>query len=340
MMQTKEQSLAATITRRTLVAGAAAGTLGLATAPPVAAQRCAGPPPPHEKGARVWLDLDQQELDWAYDQSVYAFNQRNIGERRDATNETARALLDPPQRVAYGPAEIEKVDIYKTKRANAPTLVYIHGGSWRGGSSAQLVGMAEPYVKAGANYVAVDFNNVFETGGSLFPMVEQCRRAVAWVYKNAASVGVDANRIYLAGHSSGGHLGGCVVIADWAKDFGLPQDVLKGALLGSGMYDLKAPRLSYRGTYVKFTDEMEDALSAQRHLDKIHTPLVLTYGTLETPEFQRQSRDFHAAVRAAGKPAELLVGKGLNHFETQETLGNPYGFMGRAAMEMLKLATA
>ena len=106
------------------------------------------------------------------------------------------------------------------------------------------------------------------------------------------------------------------------------------------MYDLKPVRLSKRANYVKFTDEMEAALSAQRHIDKIHTPLILTHGTLETPEFQRQSRDFYAAVKAAGKPVQLLVGRGYNHFETQETLANPYGFMGRAAMEMMKLATA
>jgi arylformamidase len=83
---------------------------------------------------------------------------------------------------------------------------------------------------------------------------------------------------------------------------------------------------------------MEEALSAQRHLDQIHTPVVLTYGSLETPEFQRQSRDFHAALQAAGKPSQLLVGKGYNHYETQETLGNPYGFMGRAALGMMKIA--
>jgi arylformamidase len=83
---------------------------------------------------------------------------------------------------------------------------------------------------------------------------------------------------------------------------------------------------------------MEDALSAQRHLDRIRPPLILTYGTLETPEFQRQSRDFAAALTAVGKPVQLLVGQGYNHFETQETLANPYGFMGRAALEMMNLA--
>ena len=131
-------------------------------------------------------------------------------------------------------------------------------------------------------------------------------------------------------------MGGCVVTTDWAKE-GLPLDILKGALLGSGMYDLKAVRLSKRGNYVKFIDEMEQALSARRHIDKLHTPLILTHGTLETPEFQRQTREFYEAVKAAGKPVELLVGEGYNHFEMLETLGNPYGFMGRAAFQQMKL---
>ena len=326
----------ARMTRRSMVAAAAAGTLA-AAAEPAVAQRCPATPPVRIKGPAVWLDLDQQDLDDAYDQPVYAFNQQNIAERREANNEKVLAIIGKPQRVAYGPAEIEKVDIYKTRRPNAPVLVYIHGGSWRNGRSAQVAFMAEPFVRAGAHFIAVDFNNVFETKGDLFPMVDQCRRAVAWVYRNAASFGGDPEQLYLCGHSSGGHLAGCVVITDWTKE-GLPPTILKGALLGSGMYDLKAPRLSYRGGYVKFTDEMEEALSAQRHLDRIHTPLVLTYGSLETPEFQRQSRDFHAALKAAGKPAQLLLGKGYNHYETQETLGNPYGFMGRAAMEMMKLS--
>ena len=84
----------------------------------------------------------------------------------------------------------------------------------------------------------------------------------------------------------------------------------------------------------------KQALSAQRHLDDIHTPLVLAHGTLETPEFQRQTRDFAAALEAAGKPVQLIVGKGYNHYEMGETLGNPYAIMGRAALEMMKLTTA
>jgi arylformamidase len=127
-----------------------------------------------------------------------------------------------------------------------------------------------------------------------------------------------------------------VVTHDWAKD-GLPKDILKGAALSSGMYDLKPVRLSKRSKYVNFTDAMEAELSAMRRLDRLHTPLVLTYGTCETPEFQRQSRDFAAAVKAAGKPVELLVGEGYNHFEMLETLANPYGLLGRAVLKQMGL---
>src|SRR5262249_38024423 len=168
------------LTRRGLFAGAAAGTVVLATAP-AAAQRCPAEPPARVKGPLVWLDMDQQDIAEAYDQDVYAFNARTINERRVYNNQIAREILDKPQRVAYGPSEIEKLDIYKTRRANAPVLVFIHGGSWRGGRADQFTVYAEPYVKAGANFVVLDFNNVGETGGDIFPMVEQCRRAVTWV---------------------------------------------------------------------------------------------------------------------------------------------------------------
>jgi len=327
-----------TVSRRALVAGTAAGTMMLATGDALA-QRCPLTPPPRTRGPNVWLDLDQHELDEAYDQSVYSFNQRFIQERRNERNELMAKVLGKPERVAYGSGKLEMVDIYKTKRPNAPTMIYLHGGAWRGGRSAQGAYLAEPFVNAGAHFVNVEFNNVPDFKGDLMPMVDQCRRAVAWIYRNAGSFGGNPDALYLSGFSSGGHLGGCVVITEWEKQ-GLPRNILKGAVLGSGMYDLKPVRMSARSSYVKFTDDMEQALSAMRHLDKVHTPLILTIGLLETPEFQRQSREFAAALARAGKPVKLIQAKGHNHFEMGESLSNPYGIMGRAAMEMMKLTTA
>jgi arylformamidase len=291
------------------------------------------------QGPLVWLDMDQQALDDAYDQIVYAPNREQVTQRRIANSERARAAIGAPERVAYGPTEIEKLDIYRTKRAPAPVNIFVHGGAWRANRAADYACLAEPFVRAGAHFVILDFTNVDETGGRLFPMVEQVRRAVGWVYKNAGAFDGDASRLYLTAHSSGSHIGGCVVTHDWRAE-SLPVDILKGALLGSGMFDLKPVRLSKRSRYVKFTDEMEEALSAQRHLDKLNTPLILAYGTCETPEFQRQTRDFYAAVRAAGKPVELFIGEGYNHFEMLETLANPYGLLGRAVLAQMGLTAA
>jgi arylformamidase len=88
---------------------------------------------------------------------------------------------------------------------------------------------------------------------------------------------------------------------------------------------------------VKFTDEMEAALSPQRHLARVHAPIVLLYGSHETPEFKRQTREFAAALAAAGKPVELVYAEGYNHFELAETLANPYGPMGRAVLRQMGL---
>ncbi len=301
-----------------------------------------GPAPraPRVKGPRVWLDMDQVELDAAYDQSAYAPNRDQLVKRYATNSEGVRARLGAPRRFAYGPTPIEGLDVYATPRPNAPINVFLHGGAWRRGLAEHYAFPAELFVHAGAHFVVPDFAPVQDVGGSLMPMAEQVRRAVAWVYRNAASFGGDPHRLYVSGHSSGAHLAAVVLTTDWKRDFTLPGDIVKGGLCSSGMYDLKPVRLSARSRYVRFTDEMEQALSAQRHLDLLHAPVIVTHGTLETPEFQRQARDFAATVQAAGKPVQLLVGEGYNHFEIIETLGSPHGLLGRAALEQMKLPRA
>jgi arylformamidase len=103
------------------------------------------------------------------------------------------------------------------------------------------------------------------------------------------------------------------------------------------MHDLMPVRLSARNTYVEFDDATVATLSPIRHLNRLRAPLIVAYGTCETPEFQRQNREFATAVEAAGKPVRLLVGENYNHFELPETLGNPYGLLGRAALDLMGL---
>jgi arylformamidase len=276
--------------------------------------------------------MDQQALDDAYDQSKYALNRSQIVERYASNSDIARERLGAPRRIAYGPTANEALDLYPAASTSAPISIFVHGGAWQRGLAKNYAFAAELFVHAGAHHVVLDFINVIEAGGDLMPMADQVRGAIAWVYRNAASFGGDPNRIHLYGHSSGAHLGGVAMVTDWPGLFDLPADVIKTGLLCSGMYDLRPVRLSARSRYVNFTNDMEAALSTQRHIDRFTAPVALAFGTLETPEFQRQSRDFAAALRAAGKRVELLVGSHYNHFEIVETLASPYGLLGHAAL--------
>jgi arylformamidase len=290
-----------------------------------------------EQKRNVWLDLDQEALDNAYDQTVYAPNFAQLNARRIAKSAEVRRCLGEPQRHSYGSTPIEQLDLYMTNNVRAPTLIIIHGGAWRGGTARDFADAAEVFVRGGAHCVIPDFINVIDAGGSLFPMADQVCRAIAWVAVNAEGFGGDPDRIYLFGRSSGAHLSGVAVVMDWSTIFGLSKCPLKGAILSSGMYDLKPVRLSKRSAYIRFTDEMEDQLSPQRHVSRVKCPVIVAYGTLETPEFQRQSRDFADALKRAGKSVRLLVGEGYNHFELPETLGNPYGLLGRPTLELIGL---
>ena len=321
------------ITRRSLL-----GTAAALAATPALAEECRVGPPPHEKGPRVWMDMDQVELDASYDQSVYAPMIAQFSKRYASISETTRQRLGAPKRFAYGPTPIEGLDVYPARTANAPIFVYVHGGRWVLGSAKDYGYPADLFVNAGVNYVALDFIQVDAANGDLRAMADQVRRGIAWVYRNAGLFNGDTKRFYIGGHSSGGHLAGVAAVTDWQKDFGLPADMLSGALLMSGMYDLKPARLSARSNYVKFDDDMEQRLSSIRHIDLLRAPITVTYGSFETPDFQRQSRDFAAAVKAAGKPVELLEAANFNHFEMCESLGNPYGPNGLAALKLMKLA--
>src|SRR5256885_2905566 len=140
------------MTRRALLGGGAAVVLAAASS--TLAQ--APGPAPRVKGPRVWLDLDQAELDAAYDQSVYAPNLEQIVGRYATNSEAVRARLGAPRRYAYGPTPIEALDVYTTKRPNAPINVFIHGGARRGGLTQGFRFSAVGFGPAGAHYPVAD----------------------------------------------------------------------------------------------------------------------------------------------------------------------------------------
>ncbi len=287
-------------------------------------------------GPRVWLDMDQKALDAAYNQAVWAPNGDAVHARRAALAAECYERRKP-RRYQYGETDVEGFDFYAASDAVAPVRIFIHGGSWRNGTAATVAHLADPFCAAGAHFISMDFIQIDAAGGNLLTMVEQVRAGVAWIYRNAGELKIDNKRFYVSGHSSGGHLCGCVAVTDWAGDHGLPADILSGATLMSGMYELEPVALSARREFVNFTPETIELASSIRHLDRLHCPVVLGYGLDESPEFQRQSREMHQALITAGKQVEMHVLEGTNHFEMLESFHNPHSFLGRAALAQMGL---
>lgn len=322
------------ITRRTALAASA----GLLAVPAVAQSPCLyGLSETDDvKGPTVWLDMDQAELDAAYRQEVYQPHTDQINGRLSSLSFDLRFTRGYPERASYGDGPDEGMDIYRADAEDAPVFVFIHGGIWLYLNAGMSGFAAEMFLDRGAHFVALDFSPVNQLDGDLGRMADQVRRGIAWVVKNAKNFGGDPHRVYIGGHSSGGHLAAVALITDWSEH-DLPADAVKGGLVMSGMYDLEPVRLSWRRAYINFTPEMEDSMSPQRHLGRINAPVVLSYGTLESPEFIRQAKDFAAALKDASKPVDIVVGTDFFHQDMWESLGNPYGPNGRAALKMMGL---
>jgi len=280
----------------------------------------------------VFLHYDQAELDRQYDQRVWAANAAQVIQRYADDSDRVRARLGEPRTYAYGDTAAETLDLYPCASRSAPLQVFIHGGAWRRLGKRDSAFAAEAFVRAGAHFVALDF--ALLPSVALADMASQVRGALAWLYRNADTIGADRARIFISGHSSGGHLAALAAVTDWPAQYGLPVGIVKGALCASGIYDLRPVRLSARSDYVRLTDETEQALSPQRHLERLGCDLVVAVADFDSAEFRRQARSFADAVGVG-----LIEGKGMNHFEIAETLADPDGVLGRAALAQMGLST-
>ena len=286
---------------------------------------------------KVYLDYTQAALDAAYDQRVYAANREEIVAWYAAESARVRARLAHRRSVPYGAGEDETLDIFPAAAApaakGAPVHIHIHGGRWTIFSKDEESFIAPTFVSAGAACVVPDFSNIPKV--RLPEMVAQVKRAIAWVWSNAASFGGDPERLHVSAHSSGAHLAGVALLTDWEAEFGLPPDVVKSALLISGMYDLRPVMLSARSSYVKLAADEVLALSAILHPEKARTRLTLVYGEKETPEFRRHPKAYAEALERAGKKAELIEIPGVNHFEVLRQLGEPGSALARRALALM-----
>lgn len=266
-----------------------------------------------EFGTKVYLDYTKEELDRQYDQFALVPNQAEYAEENRAKSIEIRERLTCRPNVSYGPTLDEVLDIFQVQEPGGPIQVFHHGGAWKVGHKDNCSYIAESFAAKGVNLVIPNFS--LAPKANLDEIVRQNRAAIAWTYNNAKSFGGDRDRLSICGHSSGGHLGGMMLVTDWEGEYSLPKNMIKEATLISGMYDLEPVRISYRNEYLFLDERSAHRNSPIHHIPEIRIPLVIGYGDGEHDEFKRQSDEFATAWEGVGHPVKKIIMEDQNHFD-------------------------
>jgi arylformamidase len=213
--------------------------------------------------------------------------------------------------LAYGPTPRQAVDLFLPRTRAAPLLVFIHGGYWQSRDRKDFSFVAAPWLERGVAVALIGYD--LAPAVRMDVIVEQVRAGLAWLHRHASSHGCDPSRLFVAGHSAGGHLAAMALATDWRRR-GLPEDLIKGVCAISGVFDLEPIRLCYLNEVVGL-DENEARRNSPIHLP-LHgrCPVTIAVGELETRAFHEQSRSYAAKLEREGRPCELLVQPGVDHF--------------------------
>ncbi|MGE0660663.1 MAG: alpha/beta hydrolase [Reyranellaceae bacterium] len=268
----------------------------------------------------LYRDFDQAALDAAYNNRAHVPHFMQIVERFQASSDRARAGLKPKLDLAYGRDPRQRLDFFPAAGKNAPLFVFIHGGYWQSLDNKPFSFLAAPLHEAGIAFAAMTYDlcpNV-----SMTRLLEQVREGIVWLHANAEDLGFDPARLFVGGHSAGGHLTAMLALTDFTR-YGRPADTIKGGLCVSGLYELEPVRLAYVNEALKLDAAEARALSPIHHLPRDGSstpPLLLAVGAAELPEFVRQQRDFARACRRQGVRGADIELAGHNHFSVLETL--------------------
>ena len=277
-----------------------------------------------------------QELERQYDVTIGVDDveaiQRGYREASDAVAAAGRGRLD----LAYGPDPLQRLDLFPAGDGPAPLMVYIHGGYWVGGDKIGRRFPAPVYNEAGIAWAAINYR--LAPGCTMDEIVADMRGALAWLHREAADHGIDPDRIHVAGSSAGGHLTGMALAPGWHAEYGVPEDLVKGACPMSGLFDLAPMRITSHRKSLAMDEETAARNSPVLRPPASPLPVVVAWGARESAEFRRQSEDYAAALEAAGCDVALLAAEGHDHFSIMGDMARPDTLLGSAMLGLVRRA--
>jgi len=267
--------------------------------------------------------MDRTQLDAAYNNTAAVPPRDAIVADWAARSATVRREHAGHLDLPYGDSPRERLDLFLAADPKAPTLAFIHGGYWQRNDKESFAFFAEGLLPLGINLAVVEYT--LAPAARLDRIVAELRRSVGWLAEHLGDYGAEAARLYVAGHSAGGHLTAMT----------MPLPVVRGGLAISGIYDLEPIRLNYLNEKLGL-----DAAEAERNSPLLHLPamaaeLVVAYGTGELPELCRQSIEYAQAWTERGLAGHLLAVDGADHFTILEALADPRGALTLALLDMI-----
>ncbi|OZG72947.1 esterase [Hahella sp. CCB-MM4] len=248
-------------------------------------------------------------------------------------NQQTREELEYFPDVKYGPMRDETLDIFPSANKDSPVFVFIHGGYWRSMSSRDFSLVARGLVARGVTVVLPNYSLCPQV--SIPEITRQVRASVAWVYQNIQQYNGDRNRIFVGGHSAGAQQVGMLVSTGWEREYELPQNIIKGGIPISGIYDLTPLYYSWLQPTVSLNQYVISTQSPLLQIPEHGMPLFITVGAKESTEFVRQSRDYHASWIEKGFPAELFIQPDKNHFTSFRDLNDPDSQLSEAVLRFM-----
>jgi arylformamidase len=252
-------------------------------------------------------------------------------ERSARARSTMTCYLERP----YGASPGETLDIFPARKGDGSALLFIHGGYWRSLDKRDFSFLAPAWVDAGVSLVVVNYDLCPKV--SIERIVQQMLAASVWLYRHAEEYGMDEDRLYVSGHSAGGHLAAMMLAALWpAVERTLPRDLYKGAIAVSGVYDLRPlVQVDWLNGDLRLDEASALKLSPAYLPPATRAPLALAVGGLESSEFKRQN----TLLAQRWKP--VLAGSipmpGTDHFTVVDGLADPANALFAGAKRMMRL---